>query len=216
MTDHQVFYPALLDISGKSCVIVGGGAVAERKARSMLAAGAKLTVISPSLSAGLLRLKLRGAIIHHSRRYREGDLRGAMVVIAATSDAEVNRRIATDADCLVNVVDQPKAGNMISPSIIRRGMITFTVATGGVSPAAVKTIRKELQEYYPKSFGPYIRLIGKLRKQALATIKDRKTREKLFRELASAPMFEQLRVGGFRQTAARARALYEKYRKGML
>jgi len=211
----QAFYPAFLDISGKPCVVVGGGAVAERKARGLLACGADLTVISPDLTGGLLRLKRDGVITHHERRYRRGDLRGAVLVIAATSDAGVNRQIARTAKCPVTVVDQPEIGSMIIPSVIRRGVLSFAVSTCGTSPAAAKTIRNDLEERYPKSVGQYIGFIGKLRERALKTIADRHVREKLFRELASPAMIECARADGYRHAAGIARGIYTKYVRGI-
>lgn len=212
----QAFYPAFLDISGKPCIVVGGGAVAERKARGLLACGADLTVISPDLTGGLERLKRKGLITHHERRYRRGDLRGAVLVIAATSDPAVNRQIARHAKCPVTVVDQPEIGSMIIPSVVRRGVVSFAVSTFGTSPAAARTIRRDLEKQYPKSVGEYIGFIGKLRERALKAITDRQAREKLFRELASPAMIECARSGGYRQAAGLARKLYTKHMRGIV
>ncbi len=212
----QAFYPAYLDISGKPCVVVGGGAVAERKARGLLACGADITVISPDLTGGLLRLKNNGSITHHKRQYRRGDLRGAVLVIAATSDAAVNRQIARHAQCPVTVVDQPETGSMIIPSVVRRGVVSFAVSTFGASPAAAKTIRNDLEKRYPKSVGEYIGFIGKLRERSFKTIADRHVREKLFRELASPAMIECARTGGYRHAAGLAREIYTKHTRGIV
>jgi precorrin-2 dehydrogenase/sirohydrochlorin ferrochelatase len=152
--------------------------------------------------------------MHQDRRYRQTDVRGAVLVIAATSDAEVNRAIARDAACPVNVVDQPEAGTMIVPSVIRRGPLVVAVSTGGASPAAAKTIREELETLYPQAVGAYVVYVGKLRERALKAIPDRKLRERLFRELASCSMLESARTDGYRRAAALARELYMKYTRG--
>lgn len=221
-TEHSVltdkrrsdYYPAFLDLAGKPCVLVGGGSVAERKARSLLAAGAVLTVISPVLTPGLSRLNSTGRITHKARCYRRADLRGAVLVIAATSDAEVNRAIARDAACPVNVVDQPETGSMIVPSVVRQGPVIFAVSTGGVSPAVAKTIREELEKRYPKAVGTYIAYVGRLRERALKEMPDRRRREQLFRELAAHAMLESARTDGYRRAAALAREIYMKYTGG--
>lgn len=208
------YYPAFLDLAGKQCILVGGGAVAERKARSLLAAGASLTVISPDLTPGLRRLKQDGMLTHLERACRKRDLRGALLVVAATSDAAVNREIARTAPCLVNVVDQPEVGNMIVPSAIRRGQLVVAVSTGGASPAAARTIRGELEVRYPQAVGAYIAYIGRLREKALKTIADRKQREQLFRELASPSRLELVRREGYRRAAAQAKEFYTNYIRG--
>lgn len=210
------YYPAFLDLAGKSCIIIGGGAVAERKAHALLAAGARLTIISPELCPALARLGSIGRITHLARRYRRGDLRGAAVVIAATSDAAVNQAIARDAACPVNVVDQPETGSMIVPAVVRRGALVFAVSTGGASPAVSRTIRKELEDQYPQAACSYIAYIGRLRGKALKMIPDRTRREQFFRELASRTMLEVARTDGYRSAAAQARKLYMKYTRGMV
>ena len=104
------YYPAFLDLRGKKCVVVGGGSIAERKVTALVASGADVHVISPQLVAALNSLRAKGAIRHIARAYRTGDLRDAFLVIAATSDEDINRTVSRDAPFLVNVVDAPGPG----------------------------------------------------------------------------------------------------------
>ncbi|KAF0184177.1 MAG: precorrin-2 dehydrogenase / sirohydrochlorin ferrochelatase [Nitrospirae bacterium] len=213
---HKSYYPAFLDLSGKKCVVVGGGAVAARKVRSLCAAGAVVTVVSPQLTRDLERLRANGTIQHSAQKYRRGDLRGAFLVIAATSDSAVNERVAKDAAGLINVADQPGCGNFIVPSSIERGQLTIAVSTLGASPALSRTIRKELEALYPAEVGAYLALIGRLRRKAMSTIQSPRKRAQFFREIASEAMLDKVREHGYRAAAAEAQTRFKRYEQGEL
>jgi precorrin-2 dehydrogenase/sirohydrochlorin ferrochelatase len=142
-----MYYPLFLELTGQSAVVVGGGKVATRKIRSLVAAGARVTVISPDATAAIRRMKN----VHWlRRRYRDGDLRGGCVVVAATDDLDVNRQVCAAAKrrrLLVNCAAPPEAGNFIVPSVIRHGPVTIAISTGGVSPALAKATRKKLEKF---------------------------------------------------------------------
>ena len=91
------YYPVFLRLAGRRCVVVGGGEVAERKVRSLLAAGAQVAVVSPSLTAELAALAVRGEIEHAARPYRTGDLAGALLAYAATDDESLHEDISNEA-----------------------------------------------------------------------------------------------------------------------
>ncbi len=191
------YYPAFIDIQNRKAVVVGGGSVAARKVRSLLKAGAKVTVISPELTASLKKLKQEGLIRHLQRIYRKGDAKGAFIVISGTSSAEINAAIAGEAEQLVNVVDLPSRGNFIVPSVVRRGPLTIAVSTEGASPAVSKAIRKEIEKNYGTEFARYLRFVEKVRKLAADTIPDRKKREQFLKSLAAEKRFSALRSKGF-------------------
>jgi precorrin-2 dehydrogenase/sirohydrochlorin ferrochelatase len=145
-----MFYPAFLKIGGKKCVVIGGGAVAARKARTLLGAGAEVAVVAPELCPGLEKIAGQGRVKHIARGYRKTDLRGAFIAVAATDDMDVNLRVCRDAEdlsILVNCAAPPDAGNFIVPSASRRGRLTIAVSTGGRSPMLAKLLRRELDEY---------------------------------------------------------------------
>ena len=151
MMKKKVYYPIYLDLTGKSCMIVGGGKVAERKCASLIKADAKITVIAAEITKRLKGYKDKGLIEHIERAYRKGDIRSAFIVISATDSSETNERVARDAQSLhklTNVVDTPDLCNFIVPSVFRRGMLTIAISTGGTSPALAKEIRKDLQKIY--------------------------------------------------------------------
>lgn len=184
MTSVISYYPILLNLKGKRCVVVGGGKVAERKALPLLKSGAKITVISPECTGRLKKEHLQERITYISRRYKKGDLKNAFLVIAATDSNETNRKISEDAPYLVNVVDKPLLCNFIVPSVVRRGPLTIAVSTSGISPSLARTIRKELEGLYGREFVKHLNHIKKMRVKALSGIKNNKERIKFLRGLS--------------------------------
>lgn len=179
-----VYYPVLLNLKGKKCVVVGGGKVAERKTLPLLRSGAEVTVISPECTVRLKEENLKGRIQYISRRYKKGDLKNAFLVIAATDSNETNRKISEDATCLVNIVDMPLLCNFIVPSVVRRGPLTIAVSTSGISPSLARTIRKELEGLYGREFVKHLNYIKKMRAKALSGIKNSKERTRFLRGLS--------------------------------
>lgn len=192
------YYPAFLKLLGKKVVVVGGGTVAERKTLSLLKAGADVTVVSPVITTRLSKETVKKRITHIARRYRKGDLKGSMLVIAATDDPLVNTQVAADAPALVNVVDVPGECSFIAPSVIKRGPLTIAISTGGISPAFSRTVRQELQEIYGPEIGEYLNFVRDMRKKALAGISDKKKRTRFLKDLASEKILQNLREKGFR------------------
>jgi precorrin-2 dehydrogenase/sirohydrochlorin ferrochelatase len=191
------YYPAFLNLADKPAIVIGGGAVAERKVRSLVEAGAAVKVISPDITKNLQKLKQKGLITHLTRNYRRGDAGKAFVVVACTSSSELNDKIAREAMHLVNVITEPDKGNYIVPSTVKRGPLTIAVSTGGISPALSKTIRKELQYLYNREFSLYVKFIESIRQQAIKKIADNKKREKFLKSLASRSILDKLRTGSF-------------------
>ena len=190
------YYPAFLDISGKKVVVVGGGAIAERKVLALMRSGAVVTVVSPELTPRLSQEKEKKAIRHIGRGYRKGDLKGSFLVIAATDAPALNSRVARDAAVPVNVVDVPKECTFIAPSVVRRGPLTIAISTEGKSPAFAGTLRRELETTYGPEVGGYLTFMGAFRKKALAAVSDRKQRERLLKDLASEHVLHLLRTKG--------------------
>jgi precorrin-2 dehydrogenase / sirohydrochlorin ferrochelatase len=138
-----------LDLDGKRCVVVGGGGVANRKARKLLQARAEVVVVSPEVEPELESM----ALAVRRRPYEEGDLDGAFLAFAATDRREVNAAVAREAHAKgipVNVADEPSEGDFALPSTLRRGQLQVAVSTGGASPTLARRIRRELEGV----FGP--------------------------------------------------------------
>ena len=162
------YYPLFLNMEGKSCVVVGGGEVAERKVRSLLDHGALVNVISASVTSGLAQLEKDSAIKITSRNYRPGDLEGAVIAIAATDVPETNGQVAAEGrqrGVLTNVVDTPEQSDFIVPSLIRRGDISIAISTSGKSPALSRKLRTELENVVTKEYASLVELISNVRQE---------------------------------------------------
>ena len=162
------YYPLFLKISGKRCVVVGGGQVARRKVRGLLEYGANVEVISPDPCRELNKLGETGEIKVLRRRYQAGDLREAFLAIAASDNGDTNRQVVKEAQeraVLVNVADDPENSDFIVPSYMRRGNMTIAVSTGGVSPALARKIRTRLEKEIGAEYASLVRLVGEVRAQ---------------------------------------------------
>jgi siroheme synthase-like protein len=139
------YYMACLDLEGRRCLVVGGGAVGLEKASGLAACGARVTVVSPVLDEGFAALDVEW----RAREYETSDLDGVLLVIAATADRAVNERVSADAEArglLCNVADVPDLCSFILPAVHREGPIAVAVSTGGASPALAKRLRTQIAE----------------------------------------------------------------------
>ena len=160
------YYPIFLNISGKKCVVVGGGHVALRKTKTLLDYGADVEVISPDLCPELNRLTETGEIAAQRKLYQSGDLKGALIVIVATDDRSINIEIAKEAKgtgVLVNAVDDPSNSDFIVPSCLRRGDVTLAISTAGRSPALARKIRTRLEKDLVDEYAALALLIDEVR-----------------------------------------------------
>ncbi len=142
------FYPVFLNLTGRRCVIIGGGQIAEGKISKLLDSGAKIIVISPDATQDIRSFAERGQIELDLRKYQEGDLQGAFLVIAATNDRVVNQEIFEEAekqDILLNAVDDMPRCSFIAPSIVEKGPVTVAISTGGASPALARKLRENME-----------------------------------------------------------------------
>jgi precorrin-2 dehydrogenase/sirohydrochlorin ferrochelatase len=210
----KAYYPAFLNLKGKTAVVIGGGKVAERKVVSLLKAGSDVKVISPKLTKRIEKEKLRGRIKHIPRQYRRGDLKNAFLVIAATDSPTINDRVSKDAPSIVNVVDIPDLCNFIAPSVMNRGALNIAVSTSGISPALSRSIRKELEKLYGPEFNNYLKLLKKIRSKALDVIDDKKKRGEFLKAIASEKMMRMLRQKGFKETRKVVDDLFKEFCSG--
>jgi siroheme synthase-like protein len=183
------YYPIFLDLSRKRCLVVGGGAVAERKVQGLLDAQADVVVVSPALTEPLRRWASRGAIRHVARHFRAEDVAGCALVIAAADRPAVNRRVAQLArrhGIWVNVVDTPDACDFIAPAVIRRGALQIAISTGGKSPALAKRLREGLEAVIGPEYGQLADALGALRADARRRGEPPAVRRALFARLIEA------------------------------
>ncbi|MBA2239995.1 MAG: bifunctional precorrin-2 dehydrogenase/sirohydrochlorin ferrochelatase [Solirubrobacterales bacterium] len=177
---ETTFYIACLRLSGRRCVVVGGGDVGLEKVEGLLACDADVTLIAPDAIGPLRRLAEEGSIGWEQRTYRDSDLDRTFMAIAATNDTDVNISVydaAEERAMLVNIVDVPSLCNFILPAIVRTGPLAIAISTAGASPALAKRMKREIAETYGE---PYARLAIMLNdargwaKGNLATYQDRK------------------------------------------
>jgi len=189
-----------IQIEGKAIVVIGGGRVAERKVCNIVPAGALLTVISPTLTFELQRLRDCGIISHLPREYQAGDLAGAFMAIAATNDREANRSVADEArNCgiLAESTDNPAAGNITSPAIIRQGDLSIAISTNNLSPALSAAIKKKLSPLFGVEYAKSLRLLGIVREKLLTNGGGSTYNKRVLSELAEKlpPLFASGALG---------------------
>jgi len=174
------FFPVFMDLAGRDCLVVGGGNVAARKVNLLLRAGARVEVVAPQLCEKLAVQRSAGTITHSAREFEEPDVEGKVLVIAATSQEEVNRSVSEFAKARnipVNVVDDPELCSFIVPSIINRSPVQVAVSSGGASPVLARLLRARLESYVPAAYGHMAKLVASFRtrvKQRFSSIGQRR------------------------------------------
>jgi precorrin-2 dehydrogenase/sirohydrochlorin ferrochelatase len=192
------YYPLFLDITGRKCVVVGGGNVAERKVERLLACGARVEVVGKSLTPLLAAWNGEEKVVHRDSDYEDSCLTDAFLVIGATDDEAVNGRIATDARALeipVNIVDDPDRCDFILPSIVERGDLSIAVSTGGRSPALAKKLRKELEIVYGPEYAILLEILGRLRGKVIAGGRPSDENRACFDTVVSSEILDHIRAG---------------------
>lgn len=190
-------YPVTLDGARFSALVVGGGEVALRKTQSLLDGGVRVTAIAPEICAALSDLAVKEArLTLHQRAYRSTDIDSAALIFAATNDPAVNQQVAQEAirrDRLVNVADDPGAGNFVTPSVHRSGELTIAVTTGRL-PAAAAAIRSEVARRFDGRYDRAIRALRTLREKLLGSA-DRAAWKRASRELIGEDFCERVERG---------------------
>ncbi|MBA4368514.1 MAG: siroheme synthase [Desulfobacterium sp.] len=190
------YYPVNLDIRGRNCLVVGGGAVGTRKVTTLVNCGAKVTVISPVISSKLADLSAKGVIQIKQREYCSSDVNGMFLIIGATSDEKLNLRISEDAEqknLLCNIADVPEACNFILPAIVTRGDLIIAISTSGNSPAFAKKLKKNLEEQFGEEYALLLNLMGAIRKKLLAQAHEPEEHKHLFEQLLDAGILDMIR-----------------------
>ncbi len=187
------FLPIFMNLRGEPCLVVGGGEVAARKCALLLRAGAKVTVCAPELAPAFDT----GRIEHRAARFREADLDGQALVIAATDDQAVNRAVAAAARARripVNVADQPELCTFILPSIIERAPLTVAISSGGASPVLARLLRARLESLIPAAYGRLAALAAEFRERVKARFRGAE-RRRFWERALEGPIAEMVLAG---------------------
>ncbi len=180
------YFPINVDISNRPCTVVGGGRVAQRKVKGLLAHGAAVTLISPAVTKELEMMADQGLIAWIDRGYKPGDLAGSFMVIAATDDEAVQEQVHAEAEAgnlLLNVADVTKWCNFILPATVRQGDLAISISTAGKSPALAKRLRQELERSFGPEYNLALELMGSLRPVVLAKGLPHSKNKLIFEEL---------------------------------
>ncbi|MFT5164346.1 MAG: uroporphyrin-III C-methyltransferase/precorrin-2 dehydrogenase/sirohydrochlorin ferrochelatase, partial [Alteromonadaceae bacterium] len=189
------YLPLFTDIKDKAVLIVGGGAIALRKARLVVDAGANVTIVSLQFIDELTSMDDNGEIKLITGKFCADYLDKQILVIAATEDTQVNQNVsqaANDRHILVNVVDDPQKSSFIFPAIVDRSPIMVAVSSGGAAPVLVRRLREKLETLLPQHLGALADLVGRFRgkaKQVLGTIN---LRRQFWEHILSGPVVSLL------------------------
>ena len=181
-------FPIFLKLTGRPCIVVGAGNLAESKIESLQAANASVTVIAPKASARIVAIAESGEVVWHKREYATGDLAGQFLVVAATDNPAVNRAVFAEAEAagiLINAVDDPPFCDFYFPSVVRRGDLQIAISTAGESPALAQRLRKEINALLPLDTGDWLTELGNLRREVLQMEPLNEARKELLHQLAS-------------------------------
>ncbi len=192
------YIPIFLDVTGRECVVVGGGEIAARKVESILEAGANVTVVSPRLSPPMDAIVASGLATHIARDYQPGDIRGCVLVYAATDDPKLHRELAAEARALgipINVVDVPELCTFIAPAVVKRGDLQIAISTGGASPAFAARLRHALEDQFGIEYARTIEVLRAARLRLHAEEIDPAERMRRLKDLANSALPAAIAAG---------------------
>jgi siroheme synthase-like protein len=202
MAYNQFRYTVQLNIENKRCVIIGGGSVALRKTESLLKAGAAVTVIAPAILPAITAL-LRNfpALTLCQREYRTGDIGHAFLVIAATDNRKVNAAVvqeATQNHCLLNVADDPDAGNFSVAGTYDNGSLHFSAATGG-NPRLTHLLLEDLREQYGDDMAAFAAFLDEQRETIKQHLPGSQARQEFWRKTLTHQLLQLVKEGQLQQ-----------------
>ncbi len=181
-------YIACLRLSGRPCLVVGGGEVGLEKVEGLLACDGRVTLVAPAAVPELEVYAAEGSITWERREFRESDLDGRFLAIAATSDTDVNISVYDGAErraMLVNVVDVPPLCNFILPAIVRNGSLAIAISTAGASPALAKRMKREIAEVFGEPYARLAEILNEVRGWAKATLPTYQDRKEFFEDIVN-------------------------------
>jgi len=213
-------YIACLRLSGRNCLVVGGGEIGLEKVEGLLACDATVTLISPTAVPELEAYAAEGSIAWEQREFRADDLEGKFMAIAATNVTEVNIAVYDAAEAramLVNVVDVPPLCNFILPAIVRSGPLAIAISTAGASPALAKRMKREIADTYGEPYARLAIILNDARGWAKATLPTYQDRKEFFEGIVNGDPdpIELLREGRDRDVVALVEAARERHESAL-
>lgn len=206
-------FPAFLDLGGRTCLLVGAGAVAHRKARTLIAAGAALTVVAPVAGPQIEALAAAGRVRYLRRPFEPADVAGHWLVVCATGDAAVRRAVHAAADAarvFCNSVDDVAASSFIMPAIVDRGAVVVAVSSGGAAPVLARRIRARIEALLPAGIGRLAALAGRWRRRVAERIPDIAARRRFWERVFDGPVAEEVHAGREHEAERHIEALLDR------
>jgi siroheme synthase-like protein len=194
----SVFYPVLLKLEGKRCVVIGGGTETEQRVQGLLEAGAQVTLIAPAASPEIAQLASVGRIQWIAREYRAGDLTGAFLAVACPADRSRNAEIWAEAEARgipSNATDDGPHCTFIFPAIHRQGDLVVAVSSGGKSPALASRIRDRIAGDLGPEVAEFLDLLGQLRPEVTARFPSFERRREIWYRLVDSEALHELQAG---------------------
>jgi precorrin-2 dehydrogenase / sirohydrochlorin ferrochelatase len=195
----KAYYPVFLDLAARLAIVIGDGAAAEKRARSLIRMGADVVVISAAPTPGLLEAEAEGLLATEQRGYVRGDLEGAFITFCLSESDEVRRAVVDEAEergCLVNVPGDPESCSFLVPSVVRRGGLQIAVSTGGVSPEAAHRVRNRIATEFGPEWEAYVALLAEVRMLASERAEAGEDIDPgVFESIADSDLLDRLRAG---------------------
>ncbi len=207
------YLPICIDLKGRPCLVVGGGEVAARKITLLERAGARVHVVAPRLVEALESRRRAGAIHHLPRDFRDQDLDGMALVVAATDDPEINAHVSLAARARglpVNVVDDPEASTFVMPAIVDRSPILVAVTSGGRAPVLARLLRARLEAWIPAGYGRLAGLAGRFRRRVQQRLPHIRARRRFWERVFEGPIAEAVLAGHEERAEREMAALLER------
>lgn len=207
------YYPIFLDLKDRRVLVVGGGVIAEGKARQLIDARARVSVVSLTLTEPMTRWNQRGEIEWREGVFAENDLDGVWLVISATDDRAVNSEVArasAERGLLCNVVDQTEFCNFITPALITRGRLQIAVSSSGGSPSVAQRVKREIGHLIGDEYSTLLEIAAEIRPEAKRLIPNFEHRRQLLHEFAESEAIDLLRDGKYDEARQLAFDLLQK------
>jgi precorrin-2 dehydrogenase/sirohydrochlorin ferrochelatase len=196
---NHAFFPMLVNLAGRKCVVVGAGTVAVAKIEGLLLCGADVLVVSPRAVPGIQRLARTGRLVWRRRAFSRRDVQGKFLAIAATDSSKTNEavfRACAARGVLCNSVDDPEHCDFIYPAVARRGPLQIAISTGGRSPALAARLRRELERQFGPEWGAWVEDLGLRRDELLKGKMPEKSRRRRLQQMATPQAFRDFLCNG--------------------
>ncbi|MBF0813675.1 NAD(P)-binding protein [Staphylococcus sp. KG4-3] len=187
------FLPLMIDISQKQIVVVGGGKVAERRVSTLVHYATDIHIISPTISEHLRHMVKQDGVQWHAKSFEAKDIKQASLIIAATNNSEVNQQILASKPphAFINMTSIAKEGDIVFPSILRRGKLTLSISTNGASPKLTAQILSEFKERFDDSYGDYVDFLYECRQKIKQTQLSMSQKEDFLKMVLTQPYREK-------------------------